>query len=77
MFKMFKILIILIILIRIQDIQDSSYLNYFDFVDKSFLSNCFMKSDVRRIILISTRLVTLSLLFKNFRFEIIYSFLLC
>ncbi len=35
-----------------------------------------MKSDARRIISISTRLVTLSPLFKNFRLEIIYSFLI-
>jgi len=33
-----------------------------------------VKSDVRRLVHISTRLVTLSFLFKNVRFEIIYSF---
>jgi len=76
MFKMFKILIILIILTRIQDVQELSLLNYLNFIDKSFLFNCFIKNNARRIILINTRLVILSSLFKNFCFEIIYSFLL-
>jgi len=33
-----------------------------------------VKSDAQRLVYISTRLVTLFSLFKNFRFEIIYSF---
>ena len=74
---MFKILIILIILIRIQDVQELSHLNYLNFVNRSSLSNYLVKSDARRIVPINTRLVTLSLLFKNFRLKIIYSFLLC
>jgi len=63
MFKVFKILIILIILIRIQDVQESSLLDYLDSIDRPFLSNYLVKSDVRWIVLIITRLVTNSFYF--------------
>ncbi len=62
---MFKILITLIILIRIQDVQESSHLNYFDFVDKSSLLDCLVKSNARRIVLISMRLVTSYLIYEK------------
>ncbi len=77
MFKMFKALIILIILIRIQGVQGLSHLDYLNFVDRHFLSNYLVKSNAWRIVLINTRLVTLSFLFKSFRLEIIHLLLLC
>jgi len=55
---MFKTLITLIILIKIQGVQWLSHLDHLDLVGKSSLSNYLVKSDARRIVSISTRLVT-------------------
>jgi len=62
---------------EIQDAQGPSHLDHLDLVDRSSLPIYLVKSDARRIVPISTRLVTLSPLSKGFRPETIYSSLSC